>query len=605
MINDFRTEGQVRHHGVAVVNGPDGDVLDNVLDWHWVDWGQVEDDVRRLRQRIFTASQAGDLARVRNLQKLMLRSRANALASVRRVTEVNAGRLTAGVDGMVVVTAPEKATLASFVQHQTEPPTPLPVRRVHIAKANGKRRPLGIPVIVDRVRQAQVVNALEPEWEARFEQKSYGFRPGRGCHDAIESIFKTVRGRSATRLWVLDADLAAAFDHIDHDRLLDRLGGFPARDEIAGWLKAGVIEKGHFVPTGEGTPQGGVVSPLLMNVALHGMEEAAGVRYRRTGRSAGATKPDSPVVVRYADDLVALCSSREQAEQVKARLAAWLEPRGLRFNEDKTRIVHLDDGFDFLGFNVRRYSGNCGSKLLIKPSKAAVRRFRERLAAEMRSLLGTNVKAVISRLNPIIRGWSAYYRTVVSSTTFKRLDDYLWTLTYQWARRSHRNKPKRWIVDRYFGRFNRSRLDRWVFGDRDTGAYLLRFGWTKIIRHQLVPGWASPDDPSLTAYWARRRRRNTPPLDRVRLRLLQQQRGRCPVCGGLLLSADHEPRTPLEWEQWVMITRKAVRKRAVTVARVPDGTDDLGAHHLLHTHCRPRFTDHGRQQVQHIDPVSP
>ncbi|MGH8940194.1 MAG: reverse transcriptase N-terminal domain-containing protein, partial [Actinomycetes bacterium] len=267
------------------MNGPEGDDLD----WCSIDWQQVEDDVRRLRQRIYTASRDGDLARVRNLQKLMLRSRANALLSVRRVTELNAGRKTAGIDDHVVVTAAGKASLADSVQRRTVSWEPKPVKRVYVPKGNGKQRPLGIPVIVDRVRQAQVVNALEPEWEARFEPKSYGFRPGRGCHDAIACIFTTVRGHAARRGWVLDADLAAAFDQIDHSHLLASLAGFPARELIERWLKAGVVEHGRLAATEEGTPQGGVVSPVLLNVALHGMEQAAGVRYHSAGTRAGAT----------------------------------------------------------------------------------------------------------------------------------------------------------------------------------------------------------------------------------------------------------------------------------------------------------------------------
>jgi len=580
MTNDPGTDGQVGRHGAAVVNGPE----DDDLDWCSIDWQQVEDDVRRLRQRIYTASRNGDLAKVRNLQKLMLRSRANALMSVRRVTELNAGRKTAGIDGTVVVTAPGKAFLADSVQRRSGSWVPKPVKRVYIPKGNGKQRPLGIPVIVDRVRQAQVVNALEPEWEARFEPKSYGFRPGRGCHDAIEAIYKTTRGRSPERQWVLDADLAAAFDRIDHSHLLASLGGFPAGELIERWLKAGVVEKGRLAPTEEGTPQGGVVSPVLLNVALHGMEEAAGVRYRTVGVTAGRTASGSPVLVRYADDLVALCVSREQAEQVRARLAAWLAPRGLTFNEDKTRVVHLDDGFDFLGFNVRRYRG----KLLIKPAKAAVKRHRERLAAEMKALRGANVAAVINRLNPIVRGWSAYYRTVVSSRVFTKLDHYTWKLTYKWAKHSHANKSKQWVVDRYFGAFNKSRRDQWVLGDRNSGAYLHKHAWTSIVRHQMVPGRASPDDPSLADYWARRRQRDSPPLDGVSLRLLKAQGGRCPACGGLLLAADHEPQTLPEWEQWLTATRKAVRKQAITAARGPGTPDEPVALSLIHAHCQPR-----------------
>src|SRR5512132_416222 len=291
------------------------------------------------------------------------------------------------------------------------------------------------------------------------------------------------------------------------------LGSFPGRDLIRAWLKAGVFEKGKgFAPTEEGTPQGGVISPLLLNVALHGLEQAAGVRYRKTGPRAGITMPGAPVLVRYADDFAVCCQSRQQAEQIKAQLAEWLQPRGLAINEDKTRIVHLPEGFDFLGFNIRRY----GAKLLIKPSTAAIRRLRKRLATEMRALRGSNAGAVLARLNPIIRGWAAYYRAAVSSRIFSRLDTYVWRLTYKWAKHSHPHKSKTWAVARYFGKFNKFSNDRWVFGDRaivnarGDVAHLIKFRWTTIVRHQTVNGTASPDDPALTEYWAARRRRIKP-----------------------------------------------------------------------------------------------
>lgn len=594
---DAMTDGSARMVLAAVgVNGPEG----GFLDWDAVDWRACEENVRRLRQRIFTASRDGDLKRVRSLQKLMLRSLSNTLVSVRQVTQRNAGRRTAGVDAEVALDSAARAELAARVHRPQQPWRALPVRRVWIPKAQNraKLRPLGIPVIADRAQQARVRHALEPEWEARFEPRSYGFRPGRSCQDAIQMLFVALRGGNAKRQWVLDADLASAFDRIGHDRLLAALGGFPAAGMIRAWLKAGVLDRGVVTATDEGTPQGGVISPLLLNVALHGLEEAAGVRYVATGRHAGETIAGCPVLVRYADDFVVLCHTRGQAVEIKARLVEWLESRGLAFNEDKTTIVPIVRGFDFLGFTIRRYPNG---KLLTTPSKAAIRRIKGRLRAEVRSLWSAKTGAVPYAINPIVRGWAAYYRHGVSKRVFTELDAHLWKLTWKWATRRHPKKPKRWVVDQYYGQFNRGRQDRWVFGDRDGGLFLQKFAWTRIVRHEMVRGTASTDDPALTAYWAGRRRRKPPPLDRDTLRLLQRQQGRCPRCGHYLLHADHEPQSPEQWEDWLAATRKAITRKSLTAERRQHPTDDI---RLLHTDCHRRGTGtHGSHRL--LETVTP
>jgi len=463
----------------------------------------------------------------------MLKSRANAEISVRQVTQINKGRKTAGVDDVVATTPDERTELIEdLLQDQTWKTQP--AKRVYIPKPDGRQRPLGIPTIADRARQAMVKNALEPEWEARFEPCSYGFRPGRSCHDAIGRIFRIALPQGKKK-WIVDADIKGAFDNISHDALLEALHGFPAKELIKQWLKAGIMDKGVFAETEQGTPQGGVISPLLANVALHGMERALGIAYQKMGDY--ITIRGNRAIVRYADDFVIFTETREDAEQAQIEITQWLQRVGLELSQEKTKIRHLTQGFNFLGFSIREYKERQSPKpiLLIKPSKESVQNLKTRLRQEWQSLLGHNAETVLDRLNPILRGWGNYYRNVVSTDTFNKLDKFNYQRLSIWLKRTHPKKTQTWIRQTYFSTGVRGRKDRWVFADPSTGQYLIRLKWMPIQRHILIKHGASPDNPGQRKYWKKRDLRKSELLPTIRhKRVARRQKGVCPVCGNTL-----------------------------------------------------------------------
>jgi RNA-directed DNA polymerase len=558
--------------------------------WKAIPWRKLEKHVYRIQKRIYRAGEAGQVRKVQKLQKLLMKSEAARLLAVRRVTQENQGKKTAGVDGVKSVKPAERILMAKQIHpKQWKGRKTRPVRRVWIPKpGKAEQRPLGIPVMIERAQQALVKSALEPEWESQFEADSYGFRPGRSAQDAIQAIFNAIRYKPK---FVLDADIKGCFDAINQEELLRKLKTTPqVRKIIKNWLKAGVIDEHVFTPTETGTPQGGVISPLLANIALHGMAKAitAGMN----------TKQEKPILIRYADDFIILHSKKEEIEKATQKVTEWLRSMGLILSPTKTKVTHTlipdaaNVGFDFLGYTVRQFPAGkthtgknpgkkpLGFKTIIKPSKKSVKTHIQETNQWMNKLKSAPQEALIKKFNPIIKGWSNYHKTICAKETFARCDWTVHAQTMEWARKRHHNKGKQWIVQKYW---HPEEGRRWVFAapiETQEGKSLLRLrrhGQTEIQRHTKVRGKASPYDGNLV-YWSQRLKKH-PLMGSTKAKLLHIQKGMCPRCGLYfrdedLLEIDHIIPTAL------------------------GGKDTLANKWVYHRHCHDEKTAEDMEQIR-------
>ena len=559
-------------------------------DWQQIPWRQLEKRVFKLQKRIYQASQRGDVRTVHQLQKTLVTSWSAKCLAVRKVTQENQGKKTAGVDGVKALNPAQRLDLVKSLKLGSKAKL---ARRVWIPKpGKAEQRPLSIPTMYDRALQALTKLALEPQWEAIFEPNSYGFRPGRSGHDAIEAIKSSVSKRAK---YVLDADIQKCFDRINHEKLLSKVNAFPKlRRQLRAWLKAGVLDNGELFPTEQGTPQGGVISPLLANIALHGLEEQL-KKYAETvshktwvstrsywQEASKVHKRQSLGFVRYADDFVVLHPQLDVILECKTLIEDWLRDLGLELKPSKTRVIHTlyqhqgkQAGFNFLGFNIRHYqvgkhnsarvSGKkLGYKLRVKPSNDSIKQHLAEVRKVVESQRHTPQGSLMGKLNPLIKGWTRYYATVSRADTMRKLEHLITVKLLAWANRRHHAKGQQWTVRKYWrtvaGR-------KWTFAD--SNGYLQHYYDQKHIKHAKVKGNKSPYDGDMI-YWSQRMGKH-PMLPGSVARLVQKQQGKCPECGLFL-------RTDDRWE----IDHQVPKHRG--------GSSTFSNLQLLHKHCHHRKT---------------